>query len=188
MMERQRMYEVFAGLLAYPTQERDSGVGLPAMPEPNQQAGILDWGVDPQSDVGAHLSGFVSATEALSSTDMEELYTRTFDINPIASLEIGWHLYGEAYERGAFLVTMRELLRQHGVPESAELPDHLVHVLQLLGRMDDAERDAFSSMFLFPALKKMLEGFEKQSTPYEHVLRALLLFLKQRHLQGVQDV
>lgn len=176
MSERQHTFELFAQLLSYPDGGLDSGFR------------VLDSGSDPQSVFNNHLYAFFSSTDGLLPADLEELYTRTFDINPITSLEIGWHLYGEAYERGAFLVTMRELLREHGIPESTELPDHLVHVLQLLGRMDDAERDAFTSMFLFPALKRMLEGFEKQSTPYEHVLRALLLFLEQRHLQGVQDV
>ncbi len=42
----------------------------------------------------------------------EELYTRTFDLNPVCALEIGWHLFGEDYERGAFLVRMRDQLRR----------------------------------------------------------------------------
>lgn len=176
MTEKQKMYEMFAELLKYPDGGLDSGFR------------DLDSGSDPQSVFSNHLYGFFSSTEGLSPADLEELYTRTFDVNPITSLEIGWHLYGEAYERGAFLVKMRELLRQHGVPESTELPDHLVHVLQLLGRMDDAGREAFIGAFLQPALKKMLEGFAKQSTPYEHVLRGLSSVLEQRHLQGVQDV
>ena len=35
---------------------------------------------------------------------IQELYTRTFDINPVCTLEIGWHIFGEDYARGALLV------------------------------------------------------------------------------------
>ena len=70
--------------------------------------------------------------EQLGSTELEELYTRTFDINPVCSLEVGWHLFGEDYNRGAFLVRMRGLLREHGIEEGAELPDHLESVLRVL--------------------------------------------------------
>jgi nitrate reductase delta subunit len=176
MTERRKLFEMFAGLLAYP----ESGAGY--------RLRLTDYRGDPQSDFSNHLSAFISATENLSSTDMEELYTRTFDINPISSLEIGWHLYGEAYERGAFLVKMRDMLRQYGVPESTELPDHLVHVLHLLAKMDDGEADAFINSNLLPALRKMLDGFAKQSTPYEHVLRALLALVEQRYPEGVEHV
>lgn len=190
MTEKQRMYEMFAELLAYPAARQDcrfpstfSGRG-----SSERDDRILDSGLESQSDVGSHLSEFASATAGLSPTDLEELYTRTFDINPISSLEIGWHLYGEAYERGAFLVKMREMLRRYDVQESAELPDHLVHVLHLLSRMDGDEADAFIRTYLLPALKKMLDGFSKQSSPYEHVLRALFTAIEQRQAEGVHNV
>ena len=67
---------------------------------------------------------------------LEELYTRTFDINPVCSLETGWHLFGEDYNRGAFLVRMRGLLRQHGIEEGAELTDHLESALRVLSVME----------------------------------------------------
>src|SRR6266568_3182701 len=55
----------------------------------------------------------------------QELYVQTFEFNPACTLELGWHLFGENYERGEFLVRMREQLRRHGIAESNELPDHL---------------------------------------------------------------
>jgi nitrate reductase delta subunit len=33
----------------------------------------------------------------LSIEEMQELFTRTFDLNPVCTLEIGWQLYGEDY-------------------------------------------------------------------------------------------
>ncbi|MBI5473951.1 MAG: molecular chaperone TorD family protein [Ignavibacteriae bacterium] len=120
----------------------------------------------------ARLLAFNEAMRDLSLADLEELYTRTFDINPVSSLEVGWHLHGETYERGAFLVTMREVLRRCQVEELTELPDHLTHVLPAVARMSEEEAEAFVSQQLLKALNKMLEGFIGKENPYEHVLVA----------------
>jgi len=39
----------------------------------------------------------------------------TFDINPACALEVGWHLFGEDYMRGQFLVRMREELSKYEI-------------------------------------------------------------------------
>ncbi len=46
--------------------------------------------------------------------EVEEAFTRTFDVNPACALEVGWHLFGEEYTAAMFLVRMREELRKHG--------------------------------------------------------------------------
>jgi nitrate reductase delta subunit len=116
---------------------------------------------------------FIDAMKDSSTGEMEELYTRTFDINPVSSLEVGWHLHGETYERGAFLVSMREVLRRCSIEESTELPDHLTHVLQAVGRMDPLEASEFIKKNVLKAVNKMLEGFLGQSSPYENILLAV---------------
>jgi nitrate reductase delta subunit len=123
--------------------------------------------------------------ESLPTEEAEELYTRSFDINPVASLEVGWHLYGEQYERGAFLVSMRSLLRLHHIEESTELPDHLTQVLRAVGRMPQQEADEFAGRALLPALTKMLDGFKDQDNPYAGVLRGLKEYIERHHLSGV---
>jgi nitrate reductase molybdenum cofactor assembly chaperone NarJ/NarW len=86
---------------------------------------------------------------------MQELYVQTFEFNPACTLEIGWHLFGENYERGEFLVRMREQLRRHGVAESTELPDHLTHLLALISRMDPDEAAELVGLSVLPALEKI---------------------------------
>ncbi len=115
---------------------------------------------------------------AESLESLQELYTRTFDLNPECSLEAGWHLFGEEYERGSFLVKMREELRRHGIPESTELPDHLTHALRLAARMEPGEARAFSE-FILPAVDKMLAGLAGKNNPYEDVLKAVRAALAQ---------
>ncbi len=130
---------------------------------------LADW----CPEAGASLSEFARAIEGQADTELEELYTRTFDINPTCTLELGWHLYGEQYERGAFLVQMRDCLRRLGVPESAELPDHLGHALQALGRMSEQEAEAFAEDRLLPALEKMRAGFQDPGNPYTAIITAI---------------
>ncbi len=124
---------------------------------------------------------FYSSVIDLSREELEELYTQTFDINPVSSLEIGWHLFGETYERGSFLVKMREALRELAVEESAELPDHITHVLLALGRMEKEEQTEFSEMFFVTALNKILDAFEGKNNPYENLLEIISIMIKVNH-------
>ncbi len=91
----------------------------------------------------------------LSAEALQELYVQAFEFNPAATLEVGWHLFGENYERGEFLVRMRGELRRHGISESSELPDHLTHLLPLVARMDRDEAARLAGESLLPALAKI---------------------------------
>lgn len=127
------------------------------------------------------LGAFADRMRAGRAEDLEEQYTRTFDINPLVSLEVGWHLYGEDYSRGAFLVRMRGLMREHGIAEGAELPDHLALVLATLGRMEGPEADALARGFVLPAITKILDALAGSDNDYRLPLEAVQRFLRERH-------
>ena len=116
----------------------------------------------------------------LSIEALQELYTRSFDLNPVCTLDVGWHLYGEQYERGAFMVRMRQALACHGIVESGELPDHLSHLLLLTSRLDDAEAAGFVRDSLLPAIDKMLASLEKTETPFRALVATVRLVLVAR--------
>ena len=120
-------------------------------------------------------------TKGLAGGLVEELYTRTFDINAICSLEVGWHIYGEEYARGALLVRFRGELRRLGIPESPELPDHLTHVLRLIGRLRGEKADDLAGRYLLPALGKMLSGMQGKDSPYEVLLRTTQAIIQREH-------
>jgi nitrate reductase delta subunit len=163
-------YELFARLLAYPTSDY-ANAALELAAESNDK----------------HLSLFAAKTSTLSLEEFEELYTRTFDINPVSSLEIGWHLYGETYERGSFLVKMRQVLKTLEIPESTELPDHLSHALLALEKLGGSkEAHELAIQYVAPALTKILEGFKDKQNPYEHVLLALQHCIEEHHSHGVE--
>ena len=122
----------------------------------------------------------------LGRDQLEELYTRTFDINPVCSLETGWHLFGEDYNRGAFLVRMRSLLREHGIEEGAELPDHLESALRVLRVMDRDEASQLARSFILPALMKMRTPFADGDNPYGAVLAEAESFLRETYGEPIE--
>lgn len=101
----------------------------------------------------------------------QELYVQTFEFNPACTLELGWHLFGETYERGEFLVKMRGELRRHGVEETSELPDHLTHILRLIGRMEHGEAALLAGESVLPALEKIRLP---EGSPYRPVFETII--------------
>lgn len=172
MEKLSELYNLFGGLVDYPDEDYHKKVSNCVNLLKEEHPGNME-GIRP----------FVSEVKKMAVTDLEEYYTRTFDINPVSALEIGWHIYGEQYERGVFLVKMRDLSRTLGVEESNELPDHLTHVLGLLGRMEQENADQFVAKYLLPGLEKMLAGFAGKENIYENVLMTIRDVLEDRHIR-----
>ncbi|MBI2893607.1 MAG: molecular chaperone TorD family protein [Deltaproteobacteria bacterium] len=124
-----------------------------------------------QPDVMLTLEPFARWVGTTRVEEIQEHFTATFDMNPSACLEVGWHLFGESYARGDFLVSMRGLMRRLGVPESAELPDHLSHVLQVLGRLPAQEAAPLAARVL-RAIDKMIAG-QPESSPTRALVAAV---------------
>ena len=120
------------------------------------------------------LSEFRSCIATLSFSEAQELYTRTFDLNPICALEIGYHLFGENYKRGEFLANLRETEAPFDLGQENQLPDYLPVLLRLLTRLKDEElRSSLISECLIPALDKMLTSLKESNNPYRFLLDAL---------------
>lgn len=127
---------------------------------------------------------FQGRVAGLSAEEMQEQFTRTFDLNPVCTLEVGWHLFGEQYERGEFLVKMRGLMRHFELAEDTELPDHLTHVLEVLGEMDAESAQEFAAACVFPALDKMCASFREEGSAYESAIRLVVRSVEGRYERG----
>ena len=121
-----------------------------------------------RDDDCAEVAAFFDETAHVTRDGMEELYTTTFDLNPVATLDVGWHLWGEQYERGRFLAEMRGLQERLGIDAGYELPDHLTVLLPTIARTDSPELIEKTRK----AVEKMLAPLEEHGNPYRHLLRA----------------
>jgi nitrate reductase delta subunit len=144
---------VMAALLHYPT--------------PGFRA-LVDYAAAESDDVQA----FRDETAGVTTDGLQELYTTTFDLNPMATLEVGWHVWGEQYERGRFLAELRELEARHGIDSVSELPDHLTVLLPLLERLDEKTAAPIRARITF-ALSKIQEKLDEYACPYRHLIRAV---------------
>jgi nitrate reductase delta subunit len=128
----------------------------------------------------ADLLAFLDWARGRPVEELEELYAATFDSSDACALELGWHLYGETYARGVFLVEMRARLRACGIEEGSELPDHLSHVLRWLARSGaegDEEARRVVRLAVAPAVAAVVRGLEPKSSPWLPLLRCLLALL-----------
>ena len=104
-------------------------------------------------------------------TKLQEEFTQLFDFTPNTCLDLGWHLHGENYERGVFMVRVREMLREFNIVETSELPDHLSHILSVLPLMESNDRNEFIKTHVIPAIEKIIEGFGETKTPYKNLIQ-----------------
>ena len=164
-----KVLDAFARLLTYPDQHTAQAAELVYI--------VLQGEID---EAAAEISKFGSFLEQSDSWQVEEAFTGTFDVNPACALEVGWHLFGEEYARGMFLVRMREELRKYNLPESAELTDHISHVLAVVASMSDSEAAKFVTACVQPAIEKMNAALSEQDTPYRHVISSLATVIEEK--------
>lgn len=125
-----------------------------------------------EPEASAHLENLRRDLEGLSPSDLQEQFTRTFEHNEDCALELGWHVYGETYQRGVFMAEMRELLRRVAVPESVELPDHLSHVLRAVVRAPGRDARPLIRLAVLPALDTLHKNLASKQSPYAALLEA----------------
>ncbi len=77
------------------------------------------------------------------------------------------------------MARLKERYQELGLSIGEELPDHLSVVLRFLEvEQPGEERDELIGDCIVPALHKVLRAIEGKRTPYEAILRALLLYLR----------
>jgi nitrate reductase delta subunit len=172
-----KLLDSLSGVLEYPTEDWFSRLEeCKALSLLTERAG------------SEYFSGFCLEIHKFSLSELQEHYTRTFDLSPVCALEVGYHLFGEDYKRGEFLARLRETENPYELGQEQQLPDYLPVVLRLLGQMKDSEeRAAMIGYCLIPALKIMNETFEKKQNIYGNVIRFLLATLKHIAEKSVRE-
>jgi nitrate reductase assembly molybdenum cofactor insertion protein NarJ len=122
-------------------------------------------------NVGELLQPFTDVISSVTKYELEDLYLRTFEVQSITTLDIGYVIFGDDYKRGELLVNLNKEHQNYGVDCGNELADNLSNVLKLINVIEDSELlDDLINKIVVPALTKMIEGFgDKQLLAKEKV-------------------
>ncbi len=149
------------------------------------------------AEASALVGEFEAFAERTPHATLEEIYTGTFELNASCHLYVGYHMFGEAYKRSAFLLELKERFREHKFDPGVELPDHIAVLLRFMSLCPDAElTNEIAREALLPTLEPMTaapeaepveEGMEAApevfslGDDYRRVLLALRLILQARY-------
>lgn len=140
---------------------------------------VLDRARPDGSALGDELGGAVAALlsylRVAPAHEPEERYTALFDLSPVCTLHVGYHLFGDAYQRGALLAGLAAEMRRAEVPQKqGELPDFLPSLLRLVARTREAaDRARLVDLVLRPGLSRMAAALAESEAPWAPVVRAL---------------
>jgi nitrate reductase assembly molybdenum cofactor insertion protein NarJ len=109
------------------------------------------------------------AEERLNS--FQELYARSFEVQPITTLDLGYVCFGDDYKRGELMVNLIRVQRRYGVETGTELSDHLPNVLKLLSVWDEEEMvEELIQQIVWPALDSIIGEFDERRIRQRNIL------------------
>ncbi len=101
----------------------------------------------------------------------QEIFTRSFEVQSITTIDIGYVIFGDDYKRAELLVNLNREQRSVGNDCGTELSDHLPNVLRLMSRWADLElAEEFVQQVLHPALQRMIEEFRPERMEVRNAL------------------
>ena len=112
--------------------------------------------------------------------DLQELHTRTFDVQALTTLGTGYVLFGDDYKRGALLSNLNSEHNEADNNCRGELADHLPNVLRLIPKLKDRDLlEELVEQILVPALMLMIREFDperiaKKNTNYRKHYKTLI--------------
>jgi len=108
---------------------------------------------------------------------MEELYTRTFDLQAVCSPYVGYQLFGDSYKRGIFMARLNEGTASEASRQAASCRPHRRRPpFPGCGAEDEFSR-ALLAEGLVPALAKMRQSWQPKRQSLLRGLGALSLAL-----------
>lgn len=117
------------------------------------------------------LEPFVNLVSDLPLGTLQELYTRTFEVQPVTNLDVGYVLFGDEYKRGALLVNLNREMEKADIQCGTDLSDYLPNILKLLPRLENPElRSEMITLIVVPAVVKMIGDFEPEKAKQKQTL------------------
>ncbi len=104
---------------------------------------------------------FYLFSKSISLIKWQEIFTRTFDVQAITTLDLGYVLFGDDYKRGELLVNLSKEHKNYNIDCGSELGDHLPNVLRLVTQLtDDDLKTDLIYLIIKPALHKISAEFD----------------------------
>ena len=111
-------------------------------------------------DIGKMLQPFTDVISNVSKYELEDLYLRSFEVQSITTLDIGYVVFGDDYKRGELLVNLNKEHQTYGIDCGDELADNLSNVLKLINVIEDSELlSDLVNKIIAAALTRMIQGF-----------------------------
>jgi len=162
-------YQLMAPLFEYP----DAGY-------PDRVGDIRDYLSSRYTEAAGELGHFIELLPADDVQALQELFTRSFDVQAATTLDIGYVLFGDDYKRGILLANLSREHRNAGIDTGTELADYIPNLLRLMAVMEDEEvLHDLAYAILGPALLEMIREFstdrvEKRNVSYEKHYKTLI--------------
>lgn len=158
-----QLFSAVGALFRYP-----GDAGAPSLVEAIGEACEVD------HDAAVSLGLFGMETFTLSRTELQSVYTATFDLAPSCSPYLGdWLFDEECRDRASLMIGLRARMHEAGFRSGvAELPDHVAVVLSSSGVWSDEEWAELGPFVIRPALAKMNACLEPTHNPYRHLVAA----------------
>ncbi len=153
-MKNLKHYQLLAEVFKYPT-----------VKTANKIAEIKVFLDNKYPEAGEEFTRFSDFIAKSTDSEIEEIFGKTFHIQAICFLDLGYVIFGEDYKRGEFLVNMKKEQRENNNDCGMELADNLPNVLNLLAiHKNEAFINELMVMIMIPALEKMLSEFDARKT------------------------
>ena len=141
--------------------------------------------LEEHSEKAGEMQHLIDNHNQLSLRERQEYYMKTFDVQAICFLDIGYVLFGEDYKRAQLLVNLQNEHKQAEVDCGSELGDHLPNVLTLLSKVTDSDfAEELGFIITSPAVRFMITKFKNINNNYYKNLLEILLEFLQRDFKG----
>ncbi|NOR75126.1 MAG: hypothetical protein GQ525_08190 [Draconibacterium sp.] len=163
-----KIYKYIADLFRYPTVETLKSIQR-----------VSDYLAEKDIVLAVKFKSFVEFHSNKTLTDLEEQYIRTFDVQAICHLDIGYIIFGDDSKRGRFLYHMKEEQENAGNDCGKDLADFLPNILTLLAKTDNRDlAEELSVSILLPALGSINQKLENENNIFNIPVEILISLLK----------
>ena len=173
--EKRYLVKLLAMLLQYPDEELMRSLG--ELKEAVEEI--------PQTEQRERCENFLEYLCNRPLIRLQEEYTATFDLNPSTCLNLTYHRWGDARERGLALVGFHHLYHSIGYESSgAELPDYLPLILEFVSLNRQVKQLSFLVQYA-DQVENICSRLKENGSSYAGLFEIVLNVFEELQANGV---